>query len=247
MKLYLLMLLIFPLCTLLGQNKWEVGLVAGGSSKLRMGVPHKDTQNYSSYYVKTTNISPFAAFVNGGVSARLHFNEKHFLQGDIMFHRMDIRNKFFYTSNMLYHQESWQISKLRFHFLQMPITYNWHWTNKKLRPFLGLGIAPTYILNAKYTEISQSSLDYQSSKIDTLHFSAMEYHGLQGIRRIKLPLVCEIGIKPFPNTTIAIRSSFGVYLKPLGHYEYFVLGRDVITLSQNINMFSLIAKVYLSK
>lgn len=227
------------------QSKWNIGLVAGGSSKLRMGIPHKETYTYPSGYSSTSiDIYPFEVFLNGGISATYRLSEKHFLQADLMLHRMDISNKYFYAVKGFEALDNWETNHTRYRFFQMPITYNWVWNQKKLRPFVGVGIAPSYIFLAENTMI----LSYPSVPQiqNTNRYSIIEEHELQRIRRIKMPMTCEIGFQPLPHTVISLRSSLGVYLRYVGHHSYY-LGKDVYAHSQNTNMFSLIAKVYLGK
>ncbi len=223
------------------QNRWDFGLVAGGSSKLRMGIPHKETTNTTT----TIDISPFEAFLNGGISARYHLNDRHFLQADLMLHRMDISGKNFYSTKGFEQLDSWTMSQTSYRFLQMPITYNWVWNQKKMRPFVGIGIAPSYILAAKSTDI----FTYPAAPLirNVNSYSIMGEYELQGIRQFKMPMVCEVGFQPLPRTVISLRSSLGVYLRDIGYHSYYCLGRDVMGSSQNTNMFSLMAKVYLRK
>lgn len=236
--------------TLSAQSKWNIGLVAGGSSKLRMGIPHKETDYYSKSGSSTTTIDiyPFEAFLNGGISAKYHLNEKHFLQADLMLHRMDISSKSFYANNLYNTGGTWNVSNTSYQFFQMPITYNWVWNQKKLRPFVGVGIAPSYIFAGEHTE-TYISVYKGITKSSAQKYELMRYHELQGIRHFKIPVTCEIGFQPLPRTVIALRSSLGIYKHYLGTHLasenplvcYFLFP------SQNTNMFSLMAKVYLGK
>ncbi len=239
MKQIFLYLFLLSFTAIFAQTKWNFGLVAGGSSKLRMGIPHKETIGYSGYSTTTIDIYPFEAFLNGGISARYHLNEKHFLQADLMAHRMDISSRNFYSNNRYSIAGSWNIFHTSFRFLQMPITYNWAWSNKRWKPFVGVGIAPSYIFAATNTDSWGGGKSYS--------YSLMKEHELQGIRHLKMPVVCEVGFQPLPHTVISFRSSLGVYRRFIGDYASYCLGRDVAVSSQNTNMFSLMAKVYLRK
>lgn len=239
-------LLLFS--TIFAQNKWNFGLVAGGSSKLRMGIPHKETIDYPRSSTTSINVYPFEVFLNGGISARYYLNDRHFLQADLMLHRMDISNNFFYSGSSYNTEGTWNISHTSYRFFQMPITYNWVWNHKKLRSFVGIGIAPSYILAAQHTETYISSYK-GTTKSSTNKYELMGYHELQGIRQFKMPIAFEIGFQPLPHTVISLRSSIGIYRHYLGEY---LASQDPLICyfmpaTQNTNMFSLMAKVYFGK
>ncbi len=130
----------------------------------------------------------------------------------------------------------------------MPITYNWVWSHKKLCPFVGVGISPIYILTAqtfgkggdKEKGVTHNYEGGGGSSI--LH----NYSGIEGFNRFKISTAFEIGFQPFKHTILSVRSSLGIYRNHLSFLGPTV-GMGGSDLSQNTNMFSLLAKVYLRK
>lgn len=246
-KLFLLILVLLYFNNASTQKKCNFGIIIGCSSKLRLGIPH-DLGQFTN--TTTEKVYPFEAFLNGGLSLQYLLNQKHILKADFMVHRMDINWKdISYTRQSSVNTSvSWYGKNTSYRFIQLPVTYNWVWHNKKLHPFIGIGIAPSYIISAENIIISGSSSN-GITESNTYKYGLMGYKELRGIRRIKMPFVCEIGFKPFAHTIISLRSSLGIYIRQVG-YDFLVHNpyvNPVYVGTQNNNMFSLLAKVYIWK